>query len=163
LILLLLFACKQAPTPSPTPDLTPKPTDVLLNYPKEIAPDDVFFIEANNQGTLPYIINQPIGENCLNIEIRDAEEEYFPASLPTCDVLAAIIIEPGQNRLVGSWDLMICLDIEDCLQRIPAPPNDYVLSVVAHPFSGDISKLNASSDKDVGPGFELTATFTLTE
>ena len=168
LILLTLFGCQNIPAPtavpipSPTPNLTPQPTDIVLQYPKELSPDNHLFIEVHNKGNLPYVFYQPAGDNCLYIQIKGAEGQYFQTSPPACDVMAAYFVKPGEKTLLGNWDLNECKDV-DCLERIPASPNEYFISATFYPFIGDITKIDASSDEDYGPGIEVTATFTLTD
>lgn len=170
IILMLYAGCQESPTSptsSPTattsPNLTPQPGDIVLAHATELAIGESFFLEVVNQGELPYIIYQPEGENCLNVYIHDAPTVYFPTSLPTCDVLSAIVVEPGQKRPLGNWDLMVCQG-EDCLERLPAySDTSYAVSIQVRPYYGDVRQIDASSEENEGPAFPVTAVFTVTK
>ncbi|WP_420642958.1 hypothetical protein [Candidatus Leptofilum sp.] len=169
LLLLLLFGCTNpvaTPTavfiPTLTADLTPKPTDIVLQYQNELSAGEKWSVTVFNQGNVPYIYYLPEGDRCLHIQIKVAPGRYFPTSPETCDVLVYHVVEPGEEQRLGSWDLNICED-ELCGQLSPAPPDEYITSATFYPFFGDLTQINANSDGDIGEGIEKTATFTLTE
>jgi hypothetical protein len=117
---------QQLPDPSATPNLTPDPAAIHLIFPTEVSLGDVFKIEIQNDGAIPVIYYMPDRQaNCLYIT-RD--NDFTMAASPECDVLAEIIVQPGQRHLVGSWDLQVCRDT-DCLTREAADPGEYMFEM----------------------------------
>ncbi|MAT97310.1 MAG: hypothetical protein CL608_09225 [Anaerolineaceae bacterium] len=168
---LLLAGCQNNPQPvtpetsllpTASPDVTPKPSDILLSYPDQITLGETLFVEVINQGNISYVFYRSEGDNCLSITSEDAEDHFFPTVPLTCDVLTFNVVHPGERQLLGSWDLTMCKD-SDCLQRSPAPPGNYVTTAVFYPFSGDVSQIDASTEIETDLGIKRQAVFTLTQ
>lgn len=141
-----------SPTLSPTPDLTPSPDDIALIYQQSLSHGEVLIVEAVNVSDIPYVFYESPDDNCLFVQ----KDVFFSTRPPeTCDVLAEKIIEPGQRRFFGSWDLLICTDL-DCLTRTEAAPDSYFFEATFYPYrDGDSQPSDGTMINNIGADFVI--------
>ncbi len=139
LVPTILYSCNEPSSNGqiedlpPTPNLTPDAATIELIYPAEVTTGDIFKIEIQNNSPVTYAYIFPSNrDNCLSLKQNNRN---VWSSRPECDVLAEIILRPGDSHTIGTWDLQLCAD-SDCLTQETAVPGQYDFEIPLYPHWG---------------------------